>query len=91
MRDAWCLPFEGSWLQRSCHADPARFWRGDARSIDRAAAGRCASVCQRSRGYAAARRLVARGEIVITQRGVPVDPSTARGPIRLRKVAPRQA
>ena len=34
---------------------------------------------------AAARRLVARGEIEITQRGVPVDSSTAKGPIRLRR------
>ena len=33
----------------------------------------------------AARRLVARGEIDITQGGSVVDPSTARGPIRLRK------
>lgn len=32
----------------------------------------------------AARRLVARGEIEITQQGRVVDPSTARGPIRLR-------
>jgi hypothetical protein len=35
---------------------------------------------------AAARRLVANGEIQITQRGNVVDPSTARGPIRLRWV-----
>lgn len=34
---------------------------------------------------AAARRLVARGELEITQRGRVVDPSTARGPIRLRR------
>lgn len=34
----------------------------------------------------AARRLVERGEIEITQKGRVVDPSTARGPIRLRKV-----
>ena len=34
---------------------------------------------------AAARRLVAGGEIVITQGGRVVDPSTARGPIRLRR------
>ncbi len=34
----------------------------------------------------AARRLVAAGEIVITQRGQIVDPSTAKGPIRLRLV-----
>jgi len=33
----------------------------------------------------AARRLVARGDIDITQGGSVVDPSTARGPIRLRK------
>ena len=33
---------------------------------------------------AAARRLVAAGRIVITQKGRTVDPSTAKGPIRLR-------
>lgn len=33
-----------------------------------------------------ARLLVAKGEIVITQNGKVVDPSTAKGPIRLRKV-----
>lgn len=32
----------------------------------------------------AARRLVARGTVEITQRGAVVDPSTARGPIRVR-------
>ncbi|MFT4550421.1 MAG: hypothetical protein ACI9MB_004398 [Verrucomicrobiales bacterium] len=32
----------------------------------------------------AARRLVARGEIEITQQGTVVDPSKAKGPIRLR-------
>lgn len=35
---------------------------------------------------AAARRLVARGELEITQGGRVVDPSTAKGPIRVRKV-----
>lgn len=34
---------------------------------------------------AAARRLQARGEVVITQQGRPVDPSRARGPIRIRR------
>lgn len=34
---------------------------------------------------AAARRLVARGEVVITQRGRVVDGSTTRGPIRVRR------
>ena len=34
----------------------------------------------------AARRLVAAGEVEITQGGTVVDPSTARGPIRVRRV-----
>lgn len=34
----------------------------------------------------AARRLVAAGEVEITQGGRVVDPSTARGPIRVRRV-----
>ncbi|MCP4744429.1 MAG: DUF3253 domain-containing protein, partial [Actinomycetales bacterium] len=34
----------------------------------------------------AARRLVARGEAEITQQGRVVDPSTVKGPIRIRKV-----
>lgn len=33
----------------------------------------------------AARRLVAAGEVVITQRGTVVDPSTAKGAIRIRQ------
>lgn len=33
----------------------------------------------------AARRLVADGQVVITQKGSIVDPSTARGPIRIRR------
>ncbi|MFG2989626.1 DUF3253 domain-containing protein [Streptomyces sp. NPDC048257] len=33
----------------------------------------------------AARRLVAAGEVEITQAGRPVDPATARGPIRIRR------
>jgi hypothetical protein len=32
----------------------------------------------------AARRLVAEGTVSITQGGKPVDPSTAKGPIRIR-------
>ena len=35
---------------------------------------------------AAARRLVAAGEVEITQGGAVVDPSTAKGPIRIRRV-----
>lgn len=37
------------------------------------------------RTRAAARRLVAAGEVEITQRGRIVDPSTAKGPIRIRR------
>ena len=33
---------------------------------------------------AAAQRLVAAGRIVVTQKGRVIDPSTAKGPIRLR-------
>jgi hypothetical protein len=33
----------------------------------------------------AARRLVAAGEVEITQHGQPVDPERVRGPIRLRR------
>ena len=33
----------------------------------------------------AAQRLVASGEVVVTQGGQVVDPSTARGPIRIRR------
>lgn len=33
----------------------------------------------------AARRMVARGEVQITQGGTVVDPSTAKGPIRIRR------
>ena len=39
---------------------------------------------------AAARRLVARGEIAMTQGGARVDPSTARGPVRLRRASPNR-
>ncbi|WP_433502156.1 DUF3253 domain-containing protein [Pseudonocardia halophobica] len=35
---------------------------------------------------AAARRLVAAGKVEITQKGEVVDPDTARGPIRIRRV-----
>lgn len=36
----------------------------------------------------AAARLVARGEVEITQGGEPVDLATARGPIRIRRLRP---
>ena len=40
---------------------------------------------------AAARRLVAAGKAEVLQRGVPVDPSTARGPIRVGAPTSRPA
>ncbi|WP_327021583.1 DUF3253 domain-containing protein [Agrococcus sp. Marseille-P2731] len=36
---------------------------------------------------AAAARLVARGEVVVTQRGEPTDPALARGPIRIGRTS----
>lgn len=39
----------------------------------------------------AARRLAAEGEVEFTQAGRPVDPSSARGPVRLRLVRTRRA
>jgi hypothetical protein len=38
---------------------------------------------------AAARRLVAAGDVEIVQRGLVVDPSTAKGAIRIRRRGPR--
>lgn len=40
------------------------------------------------RTRSAARRLAARGEIVVTQGGGEVDPATARGPVRLALARP---
>ena len=39
---------------------------------------------QMERARSAARRLVAAGQVEITQKGRVVDPSSARGPIRIR-------
>ena len=39
----------------------------------------------------AARRLVARGEVEMTQAGRAVDPSTAKGPVRLRRARARRS
>jgi hypothetical protein len=35
----------------------------------------------------AARRLAASGDVELTQQGRVVDPSTARGPIRIRRIS----
>ncbi|MGL4339710.1 MAG: DUF3253 domain-containing protein [Rhodoglobus sp.] len=51
-----------------------------ARAVDGA---RCRELMEPARR--AARRMVARGELQITQGGLVVAPSTAKGPIRLRR------
>lgn len=59
-----------------CPSDAARAVGGDAEESWR-------NLMEPSRR--AARRLVDRGEVVITQGGRMVDPSTATGPIRIRR------
>ena len=59
-----------------CPSEAARAVAGDDESAWR-------PLMERSRR--AARRLVAAGEIEMTQRGRVVDPSTATGPVRLRR------
>jgi hypothetical protein len=54
-----------------------------AEAARRVAPDRWRGLLKRTRD--AARRLVAAGQVEIVQRGRPVDPSTARGPIRLRR------
>ena len=60
-----------------CPSDAARAVGGDA----------WRGLMDASRGSAA--RLVARGEVEITQGGEPVDLATARGPIRIRRLRPK--
>jgi len=63
--------------------------RGDGKSICPSEAARAVDPAGWNKlmpqARAAARRLVARGTIVITQQGSVVDPSRARGAIRLRR------
>ena len=59
-----------------CPSDAARVVGGDAEESWRA-------LMEPARR--AARRLVDRGEVEITQRGKVIDPSTAKGPIRIRR------
>ncbi|TNE90480.1 MAG: DUF3253 domain-containing protein [Deltaproteobacteria bacterium] len=61
--------------------------RGAGKSICPSEAARAVAEDWRplmARARSAARRLVAAGEVEITQKGRPVDASTARGPIRIR-------
>ncbi|MCR8671843.1 DUF3253 domain-containing protein [Agrococcus sp. HG114] len=62
-----------------CPSDAARRFAGDDEERWRP---------QMDAARAAARRLVARGEVEITQGGRVVDPVHARGPIRIRRASP---
>lgn len=58
-----------------CPSDAARRVAGDDPDVWRP---------RMDEARAAAARLVARGRVVVTQGGDPVDPALARGPIRIR-------
>jgi hypothetical protein len=65
-----------------CPSEAAKLVAGDAREKSHASRPDWESLMEPAR--AAARRLVAQGRILITQYDHPVDPATAKGPIRLR-------
>jgi hypothetical protein len=65
-----------------CPSEAAKLVAGDAREKSHASRRDWESLMEPAR--AAARRLVAQGRILITQDDRPVDPATAKGPIRLR-------
>ena len=69
-----------------CPSEAARAVAADVAAADRGSAGDdWRDLMEPARR--AARRLVDVGEVQITQQGRVVDPSTARGPIRIRRVA----
>jgi hypothetical protein len=65
-----------------CPSEAAKLVAGDPRNKSHAARRDWEALMEPARS--AARRLVADGRIVITQHNRPVDPATAKGPIRLR-------
>jgi hypothetical protein len=66
-----------------CPSEAAKLVSGDARDKDKASRRDWEGLMEPAR--AVARRLAAAGRIDITQHGVVVDPTTAKGPIRLRR------
>jgi len=68
-----------------CLSEAARLVAAADTPTDRAAGGEDSWRALMEPARMAARRLVARGEVEITQRGRVVDPSTAKGPIRIRR------
>ena len=65
-----------------CPSEAAKLVAGDPRNKIHAARREWEALMEPAR--AAARRLVAQGRILIIQHNHPVDPATAKGPIRLR-------
>jgi hypothetical protein len=68
--------------QTICPSEAAKLVSGDDRTKEKASRRDWEALMEPAR--AAARSLVAQSKIVITQHGHIVDPSTAKGPIRLR-------
>jgi hypothetical protein len=65
-----------------CPSEAAKLVAGDPRNKSHTARRDWEALMEPAR--AAARHLVAQGRILITQHNHPVDPATAKGPIRLR-------
>ncbi|HXC94524.1 MAG TPA: DUF3253 domain-containing protein [Edaphobacter sp.] len=65
-----------------CPSEAAKLVAGDPRNKSHGSRRDWEALMEPARG--AARRLVSQNKIIITQHGRPVDPATAKGPIRLR-------
>jgi hypothetical protein len=65
-----------------CPSEAAKLVAGEPRNKSHAARRDWEALMEPAR--AAARRLAASGKILVTQHARPVDPATAKGPIRLR-------
>jgi hypothetical protein len=73
---------DGDRSKTICPSEAAKLVAGDPRNKSHAARRDWEALMEPARS--AARRLVAAGKIAITQHSHPVDPATAKGPIRLR-------
>jgi len=73
---------DGDRTKTICPSEAAKLVSGDARDRDKATRRAWEALMEPAR--AAARRLAATGKIAITQHGATINPSTAKGPIRLR-------
>jgi hypothetical protein len=73
---------DGDKTKTICPSEAAKLVSGDARGKDKTTRRDWEALMEPAR--AAARRLVAAGKVEITQHGATVNPSTAKGPIRLR-------